>query len=848
MDKDISAVSRRGFIARLLSGVAVLPGVTFGFPKVALADIGCGAGPGLSITVGRAGDRCLQLLVEDRQIDSLPRMTVPPGATVDWAPDPDDRFGGQGRLDGVAGNFSGRDHLTASQLFLPWPSVSGTRPDLFAPAGVNAVGTLFADDPAKWQVLIDGRQVPVEKVYRKSVPIRTVRTTPLVHVHDQRHLVSLMLGTLISEGARVEIIATGLTVDAVIIGPDQLCEAVHVCHVGYPVTGSKKAYVGLWLGVDREGNPGNTDTFLSERTNWRLVDAIGGATVANGVLKRIKRSDEAHFDDLNFNGCDIYQADFSAVSQEGEFRVEVEGLGSSVPFEIALAPYDEVLRLAARWYFHQRSGCEITADHGEGRTRPRNGHPDDGLKVWQTKVLLGRTSEGFQSEPAASELMGRQPREIENPDAWGGWHDAGDWDRRIQHTDAVYEMALIIEMFKTARGLQLNLPESGRPYADPAVKSRKGPNDQGDGATVLPDLIHEALWGISLWRRTQGRDGSIIGGVEYSLDGIAGSVSWNPIQRTFAYGPEEWAAYRFVMGAAKLGHVIASVCGDKVLGAALVAEAVAAWDWAEQQVAAGSANGDALAGAKIDSARIRASGVLYRASGHTGARDFFEAHNPFRPLSEKGRLGTRSDDFPYLCHDYVQAGLEGREVKAEITEAVTTWFAAKLDRGISIGSDYGLHATAQYPWGAGWYRFGPGSNWRAGEAAMDWLATNGNSDRIRDIVIEGLWFGLGCNPSNVSFVQGLGKRDFSDPLMIDLEGFCKVPGEISIGVAGGEMRDWEKAKLEGTLHPADQSVWPRYAQIFESRSAVLCAEHAMNANALEWLFASAFAVEVLNAA
>ncbi|TAG23796.1 MAG: hypothetical protein EAZ40_06855, partial [Rhodobacterales bacterium] len=299
-NKEITAVSRRGFLARLLSGVAVLPAVTFGWPIMAQADASCRGRPGLTVKVGRAGDRCLQLLIEDRQIDDLPRMPVPEGATVDWAPDPDDRFGGQGRLDGVAGNFSGDAHATAAQVFLPWPSIAGARPDLFAPTAGMVPGATRADDPAEWQVLIDGRPAPVKSVYRKTVPIRTVRTAPEVQVHDQRHLVSLMLGALIPEGARVVVTAPGLAADAVIISPDQISEAVHVCHVGYPLAGPKKAYVGLWLGVDRDGNSGSTNAFLSERTRWRLVPAKGGTTVASGSLTRIKAADEAHFDDLNF--------------------------------------------------------------------------------------------------------------------------------------------------------------------------------------------------------------------------------------------------------------------------------------------------------------------------------------------------------------------------------------------------------------------------------------------------------------------------------------------------------------------------------------------------------------------
>lgn len=799
----------------------------------------------LTVTPGLCGDRCLQLRIEERFIEVPEPVEVPKGAAIRWSPDPDDRFGGQGTFDGLWGNFSGQSHSTAAQLFFPWPSVTGGPPQIIDPDEADRSGALPADDPATWEVTADGAPIPVAAVFRKTVPIGTVRTAPEDIVHDLRHLVSLVLAQPVTSGARIEIRTPSLDVATVTASPTLPSETIHVCHAGYPASGPKKAYVGMWLGVDSDGNDGSTDAFLSEATGWRLVDTGTGEAVAEGKLQRVKPADEPHFDEMNFNGCDIYQADFSSVERSGDYRVEVGGFGSSVTFPVAGNPYAEALRLAARWYFHQRSGCAIDAEHGEVRVRPRNGHPDDGLTVWQTGVQLGRTSEGFQKEPYAPLLLADQPREVANPDAWGGWHDAGDWDRRIQHMDAVYQIANMVEMFGSARGLHMNIPESGQPFAHPAVHARKTATDRGDGSTVLPDLIHEALWGISLWRRTQAPDGGIIGGVEYSMDGIAGSVSWNPLQRAYAYAPEEWAAYNFVMGAAKLGHVIGTVCGDKVLGADLVAEADAAWAWAEAQVAAGSDSDSEEAAKRVGRARVRAAAVLYRASGNAEARRVFEMHNPFEPKSEEGSLGTRPADFPYPCHDYVLAGEEGRAVDPEIAGKILGWIEGKLDRDKRIGQDYGLHNTAQYPWGLGWFRFGPGSNWRAAEAGLDYLFTGGDADRIRDIVIEGMWFGLGCNPSNTSFVQGLGKRDFADPLTKDLEGFCKVPGQICFGVAGGEMRGFEKNKLEGAIHPADQMDWPRYAQIFESSSAILCAEHGMKSNTMEWLFACAFACEVI---
>lgn len=692
--------------------------------------------------------------------------------------------------------------------------------------------------------MVDGQRVTPLRVFRKTVPLAMQRVNPARSAASLRHTVTLDLPAAVPDGADVSVRVPGGQRVEVRRRPDTVSEAVHVCHAGYPLRGPKKAYVGLWLGQDRTGAMGATDIDLSPQTAWVLRHAADGKPAAEGLLTIVKPGDEPHFDDLNFNGCDIYTADFSAVRAPGRYRLEVEGFGASPPFVVSPQPYAGVLRDAGRWYYHQRSGIEIAEPFGEGRTRPRNGHPADGLAVAQTTVRLGRTSEGFRRAPySPAHLAAQPPAEVQNPDAWGGWHDAGDWDRRIQHMDVIVDIAALIEHFPSTRSLNLNIPETGQPFATSAA--RRGPEDSGDGATVLPDLVHEALWGLSLWRRTQRADGAIIGGVEYSLDGIEGSVSWDPVQNAYAYDAEEWAAYQFAAAAAKLGVVIAQVCSDRVLGAALIAEAEAAWDWAEAVLRATPAEAlppdDRLA---IDRARVPAAAALYRATGREDTCNVFEAANPYRPIDPALAEGLRPADMALEAHDYVLAAAE-HVTDPDLSNAILRWMAGQT-RGNWIGHDYGLHNTPAYRWDVSWFRFGPGSNWRARRAAMAVMSGRRSLDQIADTVIEGMWFGLGCNPSNTSFIQGLGYRDFADPLVKDLEGFPRVPGTISFGVAGGLFRPFESRSLAGTIHPPDQLSWPRYAQIFECNAAILCAEHGIKSNTKEWLFACAVANEVLS--
>jgi endoglucanase len=846
-------LSRRNFVISLLTSAAWPHVVLSQATPEPLADLsGCFAPHSNDITfVGSPmGDSALVLTIEETVLREDPPKEITLGSPITLTLDPNHRRGARGLLGRVNGDFSAARHATAPQIFRILPEVmSGTAASLFAPLIVSIGGVVAADAAANWEVAIDGVRVPVARVCRKTVPINTATLGNGDRASRRRHLVTLILDDRFASASKIEVAADGLpnlTIDAAAPTPSEI---FHVCTAGYPADGPKSVYVGLWLGVDVHGESLSSDLLIAVGARWTLVDAKTGAVVTEGELTLAKAVGEPHADGKNFNGCCIWEANFSDINMPGTYRLKIEGLGVSADIVVAETPYEDVFRAAARLYFHQRSGCEIEKKHGEGRQRPRNGHPEDGLIVWQSAVQLGRTSEGFMHKPqsnraVAATPIGDQIGAATNDSAWGGWHDAGDWDRRIQHMDPVYAMAHMVETLQSARTLSMNIPESGLPFAHPDVAARRGAMDRGDGVTVLPDLIHEALWGISLWRRTQGADGSIIGGVEYSLDGISGSVSWNPVQNTYAYAVEEWAAYRFALAAAKLGHVVANICGDAVLGAALIAEAEQAWDWAETANITDEMASDDFARERILRARSDATGTLYRATGREDILAVFEESNAFKTVSVPDfKISARANVIgPAL--DYVRSGEEGRAINNEIAASIVNWASSRGNAIKRMGADYGLHTSDTYPFGNGWMRFGPGSNWPASMLALELGTKNADITALYRKAVQGMWFALGCNPANVSFVQGFGTRQFGDPLLMDLSRQCKFPGLLSFGVAGGNLRQFETDKVAGAIYPADEEKWPIYARIFESSAVPICSEFGVRSVAMEWLYASAVVSEL----
>jgi hypothetical protein len=146
-----------------------------------------------------------------------------------------------------------------------------------------------------------------------------------------------------------------------------------------------------------------------------------------------------------------------------------------------------------------------------------------------------------------------------------------------------------------------------------------------------------------------------------------------------------------------------------------------------------------------------------------------------------------------------------------------------------------------YGWGEAWYTAGPASGWKAARWSCQLGVEGAVPESMKAAAAENLWFALGCNPSNASFVPGLGTRTFSQPLYTDFE----IPGMAVMGVAAGPLRWWELDFLGADVYPKDVDAWPKYTQIFESQAVIKCSEFDLAANTMQWLYATGFAVDML---
>jgi len=233
---------------------------------------------------------------------------------------------------------------------------------------------------AEFVVLVNGKPAAVTGMGFKRRPL----FAPLNN-YDLRidNYLYLQLAAPIADNQSVQVVNPDTTLwaptlpFAATMNPLRFNPAIHVNQTGYVPALPKQAMVGYYLGSLGE--------MPVTATNFQIVDAHTGTTVFTGPLTPRP--------DIGFSYTpapyqNVYQADFSAFTNAGEYRLVVPGLGSSYPFCIADGAAAAFARAYALGLYEQRSGTATTlpftrfthaADHTApasvkaGRIDPRSG-------------------------------------------------------------------------------------------------------------------------------------------------------------------------------------------------------------------------------------------------------------------------------------------------------------------------------------------------------------------------------------------------------------------------------------------------------------------------------------------
>lgn len=444
-----------------------------------------------------------------------------------------------------------------------------------------------------------------------------------------------------------------------------------------------------------------------EWTCLRLLDEAGRTVFTGPLVRRGFDPD---------SGEAVAHGDFSAVQTPGRYRLQA-GHRLSHPFTIGPDVYRDALRLAARWFYLQRSGAD------------------------KADPLTGFSHRADHTAPA---LVWGAPGETR--DVSGGWWDAGDYGRYVP--PAATTLMSLWYAYRFNPGFfadgSLSLPESGN---------------------GVPDLLDEMRWELRWLLKMQRADGAVHH--KATCSGFPGMVGPDAVVLpVYVYEVSTWATAQFAGALAEAS--LAYRPWDEAFAASLLEAAARAWRWLaahpERVPAGGFRNPDISGGPyslpERDESEYRlwAAASLLHATGDPAYRQAFDAlwrRPAARPVDSLYWWGGRV----FAMQAYLDSAGGDPARQAEIRDVMRAQAGVIL--GVIERTGYRVALTgAADEFGYDW-----GSNTLALGYATYLLLVNAFAPdaRLTAGAAAQLDYVLGVNPPGKCYVSGLGADPVQHP-------------------------------------------------------------------------------------
>ncbi|MEL6899616.1 MAG: glycoside hydrolase family 9 protein [Cyanobacteria bacterium J06606_4] len=563
-------------------------------------------------------------------------------------------------------------------------------------------------------------------------------------------------------------------------------EAVHVSHLGFdPQNPVKVGFLSTWMGTG-----GGLD-YPEGLTFW-LIDEATNTPLYEGVTQlsadKTKSEDNRN---RNYNQTNVYRMDFSEVSKAGNYRLCVQTVGCSFPFEIASDVWEKAFYVSARGLYHQRSGIALTEPHTSYQ-QPRSFHPDDGVEVFQSTVSLMEVELDTSSDRTAFSALSETRTAQTLPEAWGGYFDAGDWDRNIRHLEAAQLLLELVDLFPDyIETLDLNLPESDN---------------------ALPDVLDEALWGLDFFRRMQTETGGIRGGIDSAGHPKRGEASWQESYEVMAYAPDLWSSYIYAGVAAQAARLLQDY--DPALANTYEVSALRAMRYAEQSLSSLGAAAQQALHHDVKDRRNFAAIALYQLSGDPKWHELFLATTVFHSADQPVKKWQQHDQ---QLAAFTYANLANQSTNPTVKVNARQALLKQADRMIRWGQQTAFH----------WTKLGATRPIITGNSFGNPKATpllrahylTGQSKYLSAAILA-CQFSAGANPQNLVYTTGLGHRSPQNPLVLNqrVTGQAPPPGITVYGPLDAVHRAdyWVLRFLEGVVVPSihERPTTESYLDIF----------------------------------
>ncbi len=577
----------------------------------------------------------------------------------------------------------------------------------------------------------------------------------------------LQLRDPLAEGQRYHLQTPFGAIDFRFSATETVCDSIKVNQVGYHPENSKRfAVLGAYLGT------GGTRKFGAS-PGYRVVHAETEEILHMGTA--LYAGDDSAVSETEVtSGEHVYHLDLGPVPQGGPYVVVIDGFGRSLPFSIGYAAVNTIFSTYMQGLYYQRCGMEFPVDSLlPGQAACHTG-------IYDTRVPW--SPDGF-IEPAGTEQLLH---------VTGGYHDAGDFDRRPQH---VIIPVLLLSCYEA--------------FPDHFFDGQLPIAEAGNG---LPDILDEALWGLSFWEAMQITDeddeklGAVRAGTETARHpeyGVHTSATDPYLYGTWDTDPETTAFSAGMLAqAARLLQPFSAYSRRAQL---LLRRAELAWDYLEEN----GYSSEATAGNLYAALQLHLAG---KSAGHSAESARY--HERFSSHAEALLLEDgywpqqyRPGNIYAACQSvHFMSYLIGDDpTDSELAAALTDILLQQAARGGYMGID---RSTMRYPQGAT-----KGYGWGAATAQGRYaelylyagLITEDSSDSKRYFNLAASLgdYALGLNPLGISYVTGLGTRGIQSPLHLDSHGIgSTIPGIVVFGPSAKRSAIPYQRVVSDTLIPS----------------------------------------------
>jgi endoglucanase len=251
------------------------------------------------------------------------------------------------------------------------------------------------------------------------------------------------------------------------------CESIKTNQSGYsPLSKVRYANFAIWTGT------GGGQKIEGKLPTYEVFDIATGKSITTGLFTELGENKNS--------GDFVYRINLSKVPEGGPYKIEVKGYGCSYPFAVGSEYSKRLAYISFRGLLHERCGMEQKQPYFDNNIREK----------CHSSIYLTNSP----SKEAKIEIRATDP--IIN--VHGGYHDAGDADRRDHHMSAPMVLLTYFDMFPNYfTDGQYNIPDK--------FDANFNPIGQGNG---IPDILDEAEWGTAIWEILQEKHGGVRSGTE----------------------------------------------------------------------------------------------------------------------------------------------------------------------------------------------------------------------------------------------------------------------------------------------------------------------------------------------